>query len=272
MVEWVYLWSLWIHYNLLLKTNPLVTKMATAGVMTTISDTIAQAFTAALDGVAWKCDATKTTRLMLFATFYMGPSVHFWNRLMEAVFAGFDPVYAVTCKVALDQTAFTLVCNLLTIAALTWAERRPMSSVSGRIRTSIWPLMKANWKIWGPTMCLVYAFVEEDLRPLVLNTVSIGWQIFYLMLLRPPTAETKQKTLDIDTADSPTDDAELKRSGSKTKLKESPLHIATRDAPDLVDIEIGQLHVRGEHGAQSPKKRPPNPPAYPLSKGERGGQ
>jgi len=33
-------------------------------------------------------------------------------------------------------------------------------------------------------MILVYGFVEEDLRPLVLNVVSIGWQIFYLMLLR----------------------------------------------------------------------------------------
>lgn len=165
---------------------------------------------------------------------------------MELIFSGWSPVhsratytwadgmwqvYAVVIKVLLDQTAFTLVCSVLTIAALTWAERKPLSQVPGRsqttvvfdsmcrwqsqaltfcrLRSSLWPLLKANWKahhmlpvisyhvicvcheielpslrenyspqcivsprygglqVWGPTMCVVYALVEEDLRPLV---------------------------------------------------------------------------------------------------------
>jgi len=195
MLADVHVWldMLWIQYNAALKSSPLITKMLTAAVMTTISDTVAQAFTALMDGVAFSFDPVKTMRLVMFGAFYMGPAVHYWNRLMELLFSGWNPAAAVAIKVALDQTAFTLLCSVLTIAALTWAERRPMAQVPGRVRSSLWVLLKANWKVWGPTMVVVYAMVEEDLRPLVLNIVSIGWQVFYLMLLRP---EAKEKDIE----------------------------------------------------------------------------
>ena len=139
-----------------------------------------------LDGVSFSCDVIKTWRLILFAMFVMGPGVHYWNRMLEYVFFGWNPLAAVLWKVALDQTVFTFASLTATIAVVTWAEQKPMSNVPNRIRNQLWPLTIANWKVWGPTMCLVYAFVQEDLRPLVLNVVSIGWQIFYLMLLREP--------------------------------------------------------------------------------------
>jgi len=156
--------------------------------MTLISDTIAQAFTATLDGVPFSCDSVKTCRLILWALFGLAPATHFWNRAMEYNFHGWSMVPAVVVKTLLDQTLFTLFCNVFTVTVVNWAERKPLSQVPGRLRSSLWLLMKANWKVWGPTMVLVYAFVEEDLRPLVINFVSIGWQIFYLMLLRPPSA------------------------------------------------------------------------------------
>lgn len=245
-------WSLWLEYKTLLVVYPLVTKMATGGVMTTISDTIAQAFTATLDGVDFACDVAKTFRLVLFATLCMGPAVHYWNRLMEAIFHGYEPVMAVSCKVALDQTIFTLACNVSTIVALTWAERRPMSGVPGRLRTSLWPLLKANWKVWGPTMCLVYAFVEEDVRPLILNIVSIGWQIFYLTLLRPPTSDKQKDTeyegkalVELEEGSKVPHDrspSKLQRSSSKqtlAKLKESPAN-----GQGQLGAEISKLDIR----------------------------
>lgn len=164
--------------------------------MTIISDTVAQAFTATLDGVPFSCDSMKTFRLIVWAFFGLAPATHFWNRAMEYSFDGWSMTPAVVGKTLLDQTLFTLWCNVCTIIVVNWAERKPLSQVPGRLRACLWLLLKANWKVWGPTMLLVYAFVEEDLRPLVINFVSIGWQIFYLMLLRPPSAASKDKDIE----------------------------------------------------------------------------
>ena len=57
-----------------------------------------QAFTAALDGVSFNCDVVKTWRLVLFAMVVMGPVIHYWNRILEYVFFGWDPVAAVAVK------------------------------------------------------------------------------------------------------------------------------------------------------------------------------
>lgn len=200
-----HLWWMWLEYKAALMYSPLLTKVATGCVMTAISDSIAQAFTAALDGVSLVFDFTKSFRLVLFAMTINSPAVHYWNRGVEVVFFGWDPTEAVICKVLLDQTIFTLFLLAWTIVALTWAEQRPMAAVPARMRAQLGTLYRANLKVWGPTMILVYAFVEEDLRPLVLNIVSIGWQVFYLMLLRAPdgNATTKEKDLEEGSAVTP---------------------------------------------------------------------
>ena len=120
-----------------------------------------------------------------------------WSRRHPAMLPNpSHPNRCVWYQVVLDQSVFTVPSLMSTISAVTWAEQKPLEHVPARIRSQLWPLLKANWKVWGPTMCVVYAFVQEDLRPLVLNVVSIGWQIFYLMLLREPPKVAEGSTCD----------------------------------------------------------------------------
>jgi len=153
----------------------------------------------------------------------MGPGIHYWNRILEYCFFGWDPVHAVVAKVLLDQSLFTVPSLCSTVAAVTWAEQKALSQIPARVRSQLWPLLVANWKVWGPTMCFVYAFVQEDLRPLVLNVVSIGWQIFYLMLLREPPKSEMPKSSDEITADRPSsEDVESATAAAAAAAGEKP--------------------------------------------------
>ena len=162
----------WAMYLLLLESNPLVTKMATSGVLNAFGDLLAQVLFE--DGQS--VDTKRTLTFTFLGAFLVGPALHFWyGSLGKIVTVGGS--LGAGLRLGLDQLAFAPVFLATFLSAL-FAIEGNTDKLPNKLKQDLFPTVVANWKIWVPFQFLNFRFVPANLQVGAANVIALAWNVY----------------------------------------------------------------------------------------------
>ncbi|KAG2492727.1 hypothetical protein HYH03_008893 [Edaphochlamys debaryana] len=168
----------WSKYTQELHRRPLKTKCITAACVAAFSDLVAQAITSGGLPKNWR----RTLAVACFGFLYTGPSAHFWQTLMEWLFAGRKDFQSVLLKVFVDQMTYGPFCNILFMSFATLVlEGRPVAVLQQKIARDYPGVQLYGWRLWPLAALINYRFVPLQFRVLFINVVSFIWTTFLLL-------------------------------------------------------------------------------------------
>ncbi|KAI9105764.1 hypothetical protein DFS34DRAFT_27878 [Phlyctochytrium arcticum] len=194
----------WKRYLVLLEERPLLTKSLSAGAIGVAGDIIAQRIdqppstvkeelvrnergdvtgsrTRTIPGKkSW--DAQRTLRLGLYGMLLGAPLTHGWYKILDARFGSSMSLSTSLKKVATDQILAAAPFTCLFFVANSAMEGCNRAEIVHRVKTNVWPTLKANWMIWPAALALNFRFVPLKLRVLVVNILGLGWGTYLSMV------------------------------------------------------------------------------------------
>ena len=162
----------WAMYLLLLESNPLVTKMATSGVLNAFGDLLAQVLFE--DGQS--VDTKRTLTFTFLGAFLVGPALHFWYGSLGKLVTVGGSVGA-GLRLGLDQLAFAPVFLATFLSAL-FAIEGNTDKLPNKLKQDLFPTVVANWKIWVPFQFLNFRFVPANLQVGAANVIALVWNVY----------------------------------------------------------------------------------------------
>jgi protein Mpv17 len=84
-------------------------------------------------------------------------------------------VIGVGSRVLLDQGVWTPAMHTAFLGGMAIAEGGTVQDAKERVDSSLWPLLKANWVVWGCIHLVTYSVVPIALRPIWISTIMVGW-------------------------------------------------------------------------------------------------
>lgn len=113
---------------------------------------------------------------MLLTTAIFGPLATTWFGFLQrrVVFPG-RPNAEIFARVGLDQAILApgnLFLFLNTMALLEG------TSASDKLNSTYWPALSRNWMVWPIVQFINFKYVPLELRVLVVNIVSLGWNCY----------------------------------------------------------------------------------------------
>ncbi|KAF6173280.1 hypothetical protein GIB67_026975 [Kingdonia uniflora] len=171
----------WEQYMLQLQLHPLITKAITAGVLSGISDSIAQK----LSGFQ-NLQLKRLLLKVLVGFAYMGPFGHFFHKWMDKIFKGKKDTKTVAKKVLLEQLTSSPWNNLLFMLYFGMVvEGRPLVQVKSKIKTdypsvqlTAWMIEWFNEQFWPIVGWVNYRYMPLQLRVIFHSVVACCWGIF----------------------------------------------------------------------------------------------
>lgn len=123
-----------------------------------------------------KHEWARTGRMALYGGAIFGPAATLWYRVLQRriVFPG-RPNLEILGRVGADQIVFAS-CNMFvflnTMALLEGSDPRE------KLRSTYFSALKANWMLWPAVQFINFKYVPLDLRVLVVNIISLGWNCY----------------------------------------------------------------------------------------------
>ena len=150
---------------------------------TTISITLSGAGDVLQQRYEKHCDKKKQwqpmrTRNQAISGAVIGPSCHFWYKMLDHVLPG-RAVKIVLYKVVLDQIIMSPVCVAQFLAVTSWLEGKNKQGLITEFRTKGVTLLLADWVIWPPAQMLNFFVIPPRFRVLYDNTVSLAFDWYY---------------------------------------------------------------------------------------------
>ncbi|KAJ4776268.1 Peroxisomal membrane protein PMP22 [Rhynchospora pubera] len=163
----------WAGYLKSLDRHPLPTKAVTAGVLTGISDAIAQK----LSGNK-HLQITRLLAMFLTGALYMGPFDHFLHKLLDRLFQG-KKKETIAKKVFVQEFIISPMNTALFLAFYgKVVEGKSFSQVKDKVKTNLPSIQFASWRFWPFVAWFNYQFVPIKLRVLFMNIIGVGWGVF----------------------------------------------------------------------------------------------
>ncbi|PIN13596.1 Peroxisomal membrane protein MPV17 [Handroanthus impetiginosus] len=157
-----------------LQQHPLRTKIITAGVLSAISDIVAQKLT----GIQ-KLQLKRLLLKVLFGAGYLGPSGHFFHILLDKIFKGKKDTNTVAKKVVLEQLTSSPWNNLLFMIYYGLViEGRPWIHVKSKIKKEYPTVQYTSWTFWPVVGWINHQYVPLQLRVIFHSVVACFWGIF----------------------------------------------------------------------------------------------
>ena len=122
-------------------------------------------------------DRTRTRNICLSGS-VVGPTCHFWYKLLDRVFPG-KTIKIVCKKVLVDQVIFSPINISMFLIIMGIVESASMKSVLKDLREKGLQLLKAEWIVWPPAQMVNFMFVSPKYRVLYDNSVSLGFDYYY---------------------------------------------------------------------------------------------
>ncbi|CAN7116651.1 unnamed protein product [Brassica rapa subsp. narinosa] len=161
----------WVAYEQILKTNPVLAKMAISGVVYSLGDWIAQCY----EGKPlFEFDRTRVLRSGLVGFTLHGSLSHYYYQFCEALFP-FQDWWVVPAKVAFDQTVWSAIWNTIYYTVLGLLRFQSPAKVFGEIKTTFWPMITAGWKLWPLAHLVTYGVIPVDQRLLWVDCIELIW-------------------------------------------------------------------------------------------------
>ncbi|KAJ5340050.1 Mpv17/PMP22 [Penicillium brevicompactum] len=164
-------------YQSKLAKRPILTASITSAVLFGSGDALAQQ---AVDrrGLA-KHDFARTGRMALYGGAVFGPVATKWFGILQRHVVLGSVATTTAARVAADQIVFApiqLTCFLSSMAIMEGVD--PVE----KWKHAFGPAYKANLAVWPFVQGINFAFVPLELRVLVVNVISLGWNCFLSMM------------------------------------------------------------------------------------------
>ncbi|KAF7149716.1 hypothetical protein RHSIM_Rhsim02G0105800 [Rhododendron simsii] len=188
------------QYLFQLQHHPLRTKAITAGVLSAISDIVAQK----LSGIQ-KLQLRHLLLKVVFGFAYLGPFGHFLHILLDKLFKGKKDTKTVAKKVPLGILMIFVYDSTVALEQLTsspWnnflfmvyyglvVEARPWIHVKAKIKKDYPAVQYASWTFWPVVGWVNHQYVPLQFRVIFHSVIACCWGIF-LNLKAKTTALTK---------------------------------------------------------------------------------
>lgn len=172
--------SFFSKYNRLLATRPLATNVISTGFLFGAGDFIAQKIESRENSSPF--DGARSARAIIYGGILFAPFADKWYKFLNRIkFA--NPVLSTAARVAVDQGVFApIVAVPAYFSAMGLMEGKSWEDIRKKLQLNWWPTLKANWSVWPAVQLLNFGFVPVNLRLLVVNLVSLGWNSYILMV------------------------------------------------------------------------------------------
>ncbi|KAJ5698082.1 hypothetical protein N7462_000087 [Penicillium macrosclerotiorum] len=164
-------------YQSKLAKNPILTASITSAVLFGSGDVLAQQ---AVDRKGLeKHDFARTGRMALYGGAIFGPAATTWYGILQRHVVLRGTKATTVARVAADQVVFApiqLTCFLSSMAILEGTD--PLE----KLQNAWIPSYRANLMVWPFVQGVNFTFVPLELRVLVVNVVSLGWNCFLSLL------------------------------------------------------------------------------------------
>lgn len=177
-------------YNALLEKNPLVTKIATSGILGGLGDIVSQK-------ISNKDAALDLRRLIMFtiaAAFYFAPVIGAWFSLLNSLSVPGSAGAKAVVMIAVDQTLgavgvigtyfffYELIDHIIPGGSACEQGQNPIINIWNKGSNSfvnVLPaVLVANWNLWPVVNFLNFRYVAPNYQLLVSNLVSFFWNIY----------------------------------------------------------------------------------------------
>ncbi|CAH8273302.1 unnamed protein product [Arabidopsis lyrata] len=161
----------WVAYEQILKTNPVLAKMAISGIVYSLGDWIAQCY----EGKPlFEFDRARVLRSGLVGFTLHGSLSHYYYQFCEALFP-FQEWWVVPAKVAFDQTIWSAIWNSIYFTVLGLLRFQSPADIFSEIKTTFWPMLTAGWKLWPLAHLVTYGVIPVDQRLLWVDCIELIW-------------------------------------------------------------------------------------------------
>ncbi|KAK0578185.1 hypothetical protein LWI29_006450 [Acer saccharum] len=162
------------QYLLQLQQHPLRTKAITAGVLSAISDIVAQK----LSGIQ-KLQLRRLLLKVLFGVAYLGPFGHFLHIILDKIFKGKKDTKTVAKKVVLENLTSSPWNNLFFMVYYGMViEGRPWMQVKTKIKKDYPSVQYTAWTFWPVVGWINHQYVPLQFRVIFTSAVAMFWGIF----------------------------------------------------------------------------------------------
>lgn len=186
-------------YNQLLKSHPFRVNMIGCGFFFGVGDLLAQYyFPHHIDDDLDKpteYHALRTLRAMIYGCFFFGPvSVKWHTKTLPFIKSPFiSALRRVNMNpkiINLHDNLFRLLLDSLLMPGLVWIPMYntvmsvlafypdPLAVAAQKLHNNWWSVLKASWTVWVPLQLVNLFFVPVQLRIVIANIWSIGWNCF----------------------------------------------------------------------------------------------
>ncbi|CAA7047027.1 unnamed protein product [Microthlaspi erraticum] len=161
----------WEAYEQILKTNPVLAKMAISGIVYSLGDWIAQCY----EGKPlFEFDRTRVLRSGLVGFTLHGSLSHYYYQFCEALFP-YQEWWVVPAKIAFDQTVWSAIWNTIYYTLLGLLRFESPATVFSEIKTTFWPMITAGWKLWPLAHLVTYGVIPVEQRLLWVDCIELIW-------------------------------------------------------------------------------------------------
>ncbi|XP_059405236.1 peroxisomal membrane protein 2-like [Carassius carassius] len=169
------------QYLSLLKKYPILTKSVTSGILSALGNLLSQALeyrkSNKENSPKKKINVLGPLQFAVFGLFITGPVSHYFYHLLEVLFPNTVP-YCLIKRLLLERLIFAPAFLLLFYVVMNALEGKTLADVQNKLKTSFWPAMKMNWKVWTPIQFININYVPVQFRVLFANLVALFWYAY----------------------------------------------------------------------------------------------
>ncbi|CAI6268051.1 unnamed protein product [Periconia digitata] len=164
-------------YQAKLKSAPLMTSSITTAVLFATGDVMAQQ---GVEGRGLeKHDLKRTGRMAAYGGVIFGPAATKWYGFLARNINLRSTNGTIAARVAADQFIFAPTNMFVFLSSMAYLEG---ASPRERLQQAYVPGLTKNFMVWPWVQAINFKFVPLDLRVLVVNVISLGWNCYLSFL------------------------------------------------------------------------------------------
>jgi uncharacterized membrane protein (DUF485 family) len=191
----------WGKYNVLLLTEPILTKSLTSAVLSFAGDLVCQYLTRPpsipyeeswitqqKNKISWR----RTFSFTLISFLIFAPLSHYWYGFLSTKIVG-DSFLCALQRVILDQFLYAPIVISCILAGTLLFEGKT-DQILNKLRQDLLPTLITNYLIWIPAQLINFSVVPEKFRVLWANAVGFFWGIYLSYAANKPALVTSPPT------------------------------------------------------------------------------
>eukprot|EP00250_Pteridium_aquilinum_P003369 c13680_g1_i1 orf=140-889(+) len=181
--------QLYLH---MLAKRPVLTKSVTAATIYFFADTTSQGISKYRsdnpEKVEW--DVKRTLRMVAAGFCLSGPTLHVWFSFVSKVVPGRDLISTLK-KMAMGQLIYGPIFTVAFFSLNAFVQGESFDEIVSRIKRDFIPTIRSGLMYWPVCDFITYRYVPVHLQPLVSNSFSFLWTIYFTYMACSRKVEVK---------------------------------------------------------------------------------